>query len=122
MKTSNKFYVLTLLVIPFLSWAGFYWYATAIEQASLDFPKDEVIQNIKKVDDLEAIKFLLISELETSHDTYKREVSAYYSYAEVLLSLAMLNAVLLFMLYRSISQKGSNKSSNLTGEKDSPSS
>ena len=122
MKTPTKIYALTLLIVPFLSWTGCYWYATAIEQARLDFPKDEVIQNIKKVDDIEAIKGLLISELETSQKTYNREISTYYTYAEVLLSIAILNAALLFMLYRSAAQKGSSKPSNLTGEIDSPSS
>ena len=122
MKTSTKLYVLILLIIPFIAWVGSYWYATSIEKIHLDFPKDEIVKNVDNVNDIDAIKGFFKSQLEANQKTFEREVSAYYSYAEVLLSFAILNATILFLLYRSIVQKGSNKSSNLTGDKDSPSS
>ena len=122
MKSSTKFYVLFLLIIPFIAWAGSYWYATSIEKIHLNFPKDEIVKNVDNVNDIDAIRGFFKSQLETNQKTFEREVSAYYSYAEVLLSFAIFNASILFLLYRSIVQKGSNKSSNLTGEKDSPSS
>ena len=108
MKTSTKIYAFTLLVIPFLSWAGSYWYATAIEKAHLDFPKDEIIKNVDNVNDIDAIKGFFISQLEANKKTYEREISAYYSYSEVLLSFAILNATILFLLYRSFVKKDSS--------------
>ncbi len=122
MKTSAKVSVVAIIIFPFITWAAFYWYAKSVEQINLEFPLKEVIQNVKNIEDIEAVKKLLITELQSRQKSLNRDASLFYSYAAMLLSLAICNSIFLFMFYRGIVHKGSNKSSNLTGANDAPSS
>ena len=83
MKTSTKLFAVALIIIPFISWAGFYWYARSVEQINMGFPNEDIIQHVKSIEDIEAIKKLLISEFNSSQEVLNRDVSVFYSYASM---------------------------------------
>ena len=94
-----------LFILPFTSCAGFYWYAGTIEEINREFPNQEVINNIKNIEDIEAVKRLLISSYRSDQKEISKEVSVYYTFTKMLLSFAIFNAVFLFIFYRAITNK-----------------
>jgi len=122
MKTSIKIDYILLLLIPIVLSVFFYWSATYLKEAGSNLPPEQSFALAKSSQDIEEIRELLVISLNAIKDTTKGNIELLYDFLYVILATSFLSIVLTISIYTHYHGKASNKSSNLTGEKDSPSS
>ncbi len=110
MKIPSIFYIALLVIMPFLSGGTFYWLTNEIEQIYADYPNVETINVVNSCVEIDKLKKLLIESFSAERKARTDTIETYHAFVQLLFTFAICNIVFLFMLYRNLSNKVSNKS------------
>ena len=122
MKTSIKIDFLVILLLPIIACSLLFVSANYFEPILNSYPANELAQTTNNTTDLSKLKELNLASLETIQLYSKEFIGLHYNYMTVLLAFIILNTISLISIFRYCKQSVSNKSSNLTGANDAPSS
>jgi hypothetical protein len=101
MKKSMKLLFAISILSPFLMAAGGYWHSSRMQQHFENTPYQEAIKIIRRTDDTESMRKLLIARFESQPEADLSYIEMIKSITELLLGLGIINLCLLMMVLRS---------------------
>ena len=122
MKTSIKLNFITVLLIPIIICIFFYWATYTLETSSRDLPPEETYNLVKSTQDINRLRELSALTLDIIKDTNKDNIEMLNTFLHFLIAISITSIICTLTIISYYRKQASNKSSNLTGEKDSPSS